>query len=174
MKSLKDAVKAEKTTKFEIDFVRIGAYRDTKVPVGLVLADQLTNWQSPMVVNSFFKAFGLQNPAHHPVDIYSNDNKLKLAVLWQMRHSIVHTASTITLPDAQKVASLNNYGGKVISLDKQFIKEVARKFHPIIKTATYNMRSIYVHNLKPSTPVDIRTKVDELFKVSSTCNIWLR
>lgn len=174
LKSLKDAVKAEKSTKFEIDFVRIGAYRDTAVPVGLILANQLSNWQSPKVVNNFFRAFGLQNAAHHPVEIYSNDDKEKLAVLWQMRHSIVHTASTITLPDAQKVTSLNNFGGKVISLDRQFIYEVARKFHPIIKSATDNMRSIYVHNLKASTPTDIRMKVDDFFKVSSTCNIWLR
>lgn len=174
LKLLKEAVKAEKSTKFEIDFVRIGAYRDTAVPVGLILANQLSNWQSPTVVNNFFKAFGLQNPSHHPVDIYSNDDKEKLAVLWQMRHSIVHTASTITLPDAQKVAALNNLGGKVILLDRQFIYEVARKFHPIIKSATENMCSIYIHNLKTSTPVNIRMKVNELFKVSSTCNIWLR
>lgn len=174
LKSLKTTVKAEKSTKFEIDFVRIGAYRDVTVPVGLILADQLSNWQSPTVVNGFFHAFGLENVAHHPVDIYSNENKEKLSVLWQMRHSIVHTASTITLPDAQKVAALNSFGGKVISLDKQFINEVARKLHPLIKEATDNMKSIYVHNIKAGTPADILSKVNELFKVSSTCSTWLR
>lgn len=174
LKTLKTAVKAEKSTKFEIDFVRIGAYRDVNVPIGLILADQLSNWQSPTVVNGFFHAFGLENAAHHPVDIYSNANKDKLAVLWQMRHSIVHTASTITLPDAQKVISLNSFGGKVISLDRQFINEVARKLHPIIKEATDNMKSIYVHNLKPGTSAEILTKVNDLFKVSSSCSAWLR
>lgn len=174
LKQLKTTEKAEKSTKFEIDFVRIGAYRDSAVPVGLILAEHLSNWQSPTVVNNFFKAFGLENMSHHPVDIYSNEDKKKLSVLWQMRHSIVHTASTITLPDAQKVPSLNSYGGKVISLDRQFINEVARKLHPIIKAATNNMKSVYVHNLKLDTPADIRIRIGDLFKVSSTCSTWLR
>ena len=54
LKGLKESVKAEKSTKFEIDFTRIAGYRDSKVSVGLVLADQLSNWQSPSIVNSFF------------------------------------------------------------------------------------------------------------------------
>lgn len=174
LKSLKKAVKADNTTKFEVDFVRIAGYRDSSVPVGLVLADQLSNWQSPMVVNAFFKSFGLEDAAHHKLDLYSNDSKEKLSVLWQMRHSIVHTASTITLPDSQKVTPLNKFGGKVISLDRMFVNEVARKMHPIIKSATENMKNVFVHNLKVGTPVDIRTRIDELFKVTSTCSTWLR
>ena len=91
-----------------------------------------------------------------------------------MRHSIVHTASTITLPDSQKVSSLKRFGGKVISLDTQFIYEVARKMHPIIKSATENMHSVYVHNLSAGLPADLVTKINDVFKVSSTCNAWLR
>lgn len=174
LKSLKKAVKADSSTKFEVDFVRIAGYRDSSVPVGLVLADQLSNWQSPMVVNAFFKSFGLEDASHHKLDIYSNDSKEKLSVLWQMRHSIVHTASTITLPDSQKVAPLNKFGGKVISLDRMFINEVARKMHPIIKNATENMKNVFVHNLKATVPAEIRTKIDEFFKVTSTCSTWLR
>lgn len=174
LKALKKSVKADVSTKFEVDFVRVSGYRDTSVPVGLILADQLSNWQSPEIVNAFFKSFRLENAAHRPLDIYSNDSKEKLSVLWQMRHSIVHTASTITLPDAQKVRPLNNFGGKVISLDRMFINEVARKMHPIIKNATDNMKSVFVHNLKPTTPADVRSKIDDLFKVTSTCSTWLR
>ena len=174
LKDLKKAVKADNSTKFEVDFVRVAGYRDSSVPVGLILADQLSNWQSPSIVNAFFRSFRLEDAAHHKVDIYSNDSKEKLSVLWQMRHSIVHTASTITLPDAQKVPSLNGLGGKVISLDRLFINEVARKLHPIIKSATDQMKSVYIHNLKPTTPAEIRLKIEELFKVSSTCSAWLR
>lgn len=174
LKALKDSVKAEKSTKFEVDFNRIAGYRDSKVSVGLVLADQLSNWQSPSIVNSFFKSFGLEDVHKRKLEFYSNDDKEKLAVLWQMRHSIVHTGSTITLPDSQKVQSLNTFGGKVISLDKQFICEVARKMHPIIKSATENMRDVYVHNLSAGTPANVETKINEVFKVSSTCNAWLR
>lgn len=174
LKDLKKSIKSESSTKFDVDFVKVAGYRDSAVPVGLILADQLSNWQSPTIVNSYFKSFRLEDVAHHKLDIYSNDSKEKLSVLWQMRHSIVHTASTITLPDAQKVTSLNGFGGKVISLDRMFINEVARKMHLIIKNATENMKSIYVHNLKHTTPVDISSRIDELFKVSSTCSTWLR
>lgn len=174
LKNLKESVKAEKSTKFEVDFTRIAGYRDSKVSVGLVLADQLSNWQSPSIVNSFFKSYGLADVHGHKLEFYSNDDKEKLSVLWQMRHSIVHTASTITLPDSQKVTSLNRFGGKVISLDTQFIYEVARKLHPIIKSATENMKNVYIYNLSTGTPTDILTKINEVFKVSSTCNAWLR
>lgn len=174
LKSLKESVKAEKSTKFEVDFNRIAGYRDSKVSVGLVLADQLSNWQSPSIVNLYFKSFGLEDENRRKLEFYSNADKDKLSVLWQMRHSIVHTASTITLPDSQKVLSLNRFGGKVISLDTQFIYEVARKMHPIIKSATENMRSVYVHNLSAGTPADVLSKIKDVFKVSSTCNVWLR
>lgn len=174
LKGLKESVKAEKSTKFEIDFTRIAGYRDSKVSVGLVLADQLSNWQSPLIVNSFFKSYGLADVHGHKLEFYSNADKEKLSVLWQMRHSIVHTASTITLPDSEKVTSLNRFGGKVISLDTQFIYEVARKLHPIIKSATKNMKDVYIHNLSATTPADVLTKISDIFKVSSTCNAWLR
>ena len=174
LKALKDSVKAEKSTKFEVDFSRIAGYRNSKVSVGLVLADQLSNWQSPPIVNSYFKSFGLEDEHGRKLEFYSNSDKDKLSVLWQMRHSIVHTASTITLPDSQKVSSLKRFGGKVISLDTQFIYEVARKMHPIIKSATENMHSVYVHKLSAGLPADLVTKINDVFKVSSTCNAWLR
>lgn len=174
LKGLKESVKAERSTKFEVDFTRIAGYRDSKVSVGLVLADQLSNWQSPSIVNSFFKSYGLTDVHGHKLEFYSNADKEKLSVLWQMRHSIVHTASTITLPDSQKVSSLSRFGGKVISLDNQFINEVARKMHPIIKSATGNMRNVYVHNLTAGTPADVLAKINDVFKVTSTCNAWLR
>lgn len=174
LKGLKKAVKADASTKFDVDFVRISGYRDSTVPIGLILAEQLSNWQSPSVVNAFFKSFRLTDAAGRMLDIYSNDSKEKLSVLWQMRHSIVHTASTITLPDAQKVRPLNGLGGKVISLDKSFVNEVARKMHPIVKNATENMKNVFIHNLKTNIPTNIRIKIDDVFKVSSSCSTWLR
>lgn len=46
--------------------------------------------------------------------------------------------------------------------------------HPIIKTAIERMRDVYVHNLSVGTPADVVTKINDVFKVSSTCNVWLR
>lgn len=91
-----------------------------------------------------------------------------------MRHSIVHTASTISLPDSQKVLELNNFGDKTICLDNQFIFELARKIHPLIKECTLRVGTAYLTNLKPDTPVHVKDKIQKLFKVTSPCNVWLR
>lgn len=177
LKNLKNTLKISNSTtsnKFEVDFIRFAAYRDTSIPVGLVLADQLSNWQSPTMVNEYFMAFSLKDHDGNKKNIYSKDDIENLSILWQMRHSIVHTASTITLPDAQKIRSLSEFGGKVISLDLQFILEVARKMHPIIKRATENMRNNFVNNLKNDVSTDTKKKIDDIFSVKSSCSSWLR
>ena len=160
-------------TKFEMDFSRVAGYRDSKVSIGLLLGDQLKNWQSPTIVSSYFGAFNLKSSNGQPKTIFSNDDKERLSVLWQMRHSIVHTASTITLPDSQKIGKLSSFGGKVISLDKQFINEVARKFHPIIKDATSLLKDCFEYNLRSDLTSDVSNRVANLFEVSSPCSTWL-
>lgn len=126
-----------------IDLARFSAFRDNQTAVGLILADNLKNWQSAHCVNSYFRAFGLRDAHNHQIDIISADTRESLSVLWQMRHSIVHTASTISIPDAQKIPKLHGFGDKVIALEPQFISEVARKFHPIIKEITDNIGDLF-------------------------------
>lgn len=162
------------SSSISIDLKRLMSYRDNHAAVGLIIADNIKNWQSPSVVNKYFGAFGLQDALRSPRQFYSNDACQKLSTLWQMRHSIVHTASTITIPDSQKVDKLNSFANKEIALEKNFIFEVARKLHPIIKDATNNMRDIYLHNLKDDIPLVKYNAIKEIFKVSSTCSTWLR
>ena len=173
LKDIKKASKQDANTKFEMDFSRVAGYRDSKVSIGLLLGDQLKNWQSPTIVSSYFGAFNLKSSNGQPKTIFSNDDKERLSVLWQMRHSIVHTASTITLPDSQKIGKLSSFGGKVISLDKQFINEVARKFHPIIKDATSLLKDCFEYNLRSDLTSDVSNRVANLFEVSSPCSTWL-
>lgn len=165
----------EKASKhqIEIDVTRFSAFRSNPTAVGLILADSLKNWQSPSTVSAYFAAFGLKDEHGHPKDIYSNDTKKTLATLWQMRHSIVHTACTITIPDAQKIDQLKDFAGKEIVLDLPFIMEVARKFHPIIKDATNNMKDVFIPNLKSGLTPEVKTIINHLFEVKSTCSIWL-
>lgn len=174
LKKIKEATKANKTTEFEVDFVRFAAFRDNPVAVGMILADQLKNWQSPTVVNLYYNAFGLKNANNQALSFFSNEDKENLAVLWQMRHSIVHTAGTISLPDSQKVKGLESFGGKAISLDNQFIYEVARKMHPLIKNAVARIKECYFHNLKNDISLQTRSKIESVFSVKSSCNVWLR
>lgn len=157
-----------------IDLARFSAFRDNQTAVGLILADNLKNWQSAHCVNSYFRAFGLRDAHNHQIDIISADTRESLSVLWQMRHSIVHTASTISIPDAQKVPKLHGFGDKVIALEPQFISEVARKFHPIIKEITDNIGDLFKNNMRIDLAADIKHKIDKLFLVDSTYKAWLK
>lgn len=160
-------------TGLPIDIERLSAYRSNSVAVGLVIADTLKNWQSPTVVNKYFAAYAHAMKVA-PREFFTPDSRKNLSILWQMRHSIVHTASTITIPDAQKVNELKSYGGKVIALQPQFIHAVARKMHKLVKDATTNARTIFVGNLRVDTPAAIRSEIDKLFEVKSSINVWLR
>lgn len=157
-----------------IDIERFSAFRNNPTAVGLILADSLKNWQSPSIVNDYFNAFGLKKADGHPITFYSNETKETLSILWQMRHSIVHTASTITIPDAQKIDKLKGFAGKEIVLDLQFVMEVARKMHPIIKESTKHMEDCFIPNLKTSLPPSTIASINKLFEVKSSCAIWLR
>jgi hypothetical protein len=156
-----------------IDITKLAAYRNNEIGVGLIIAENLKNWQTPISVNTYFKNFELEDAARRRLNIYSNDTQESLSILWQMRHSIVHTASTITIPDSQKVEKLAGFGNKTIALEPNFISEVVRKLHPIIQDATNNMKSIYLHNLKAGLDVSLTTKIDNIFAVSSPRSSWL-
>jgi hypothetical protein len=108
------------------------------------------------------------------LDFYTTEARENLSVLWQMRHSIVHTASTITIPDSQKIDKFNPLANQVIALEKNFILEVARKLHPIIKEATEHMRDVYLYNLKNDIPQTKLNAINDVFKVTSSCSAWLR
>lgn len=160
-------------TQVNIGMVGFAGYRDKPHSVGLVLAENLKNWQSPAKVNKYFGAFRLVNANNQLQQFFSLDDINDLRILWQMRHSIVHTANTITLPDSQKVERLQNYGDKSIILGERFIPEVVRKFHPLIKGATDRMESIYTHNIANGVNQAIVDRIIELFKVDSSCRSWL-
>ena len=173
IKAFIKAIEKASMHSIDVDIARFSAFRSNPTAVGLILADSLKNWQSPSIVSAYFSAFGLKDAHGASRDIYSNDTKKTLATLWQMRHSIVHTASTITIPDAQKIDQLKEFGGKEIVLDLPFIMEVARKFHPIIKDATNNMKDLFIPNLKAGLAPEVTNKINHLFEVRSTCSIWL-
>lgn len=157
-----------------IDVERFSAYRDNPTAVGLILADSLKNWQAPTVVNKYFSAFRLKDNTGKARCFYSNDTEKSLAILWQMRHSIVHTASTITIPDSQKIEQLNSFAGKEIVLDPQFITQVARKFHPLIKACVENLKMVYIPNIKQGLPLSVSNRISKLFEVKSSCSVWLK
>jgi hypothetical protein len=118
--------------------------------------------------NKYFSAFGLNR------QFYGNSEIKRLRTLWQLRHSNVHTGGTITVPDAQKVPELAASSGKTIAFENNFIYEVARKIHPLVKMSTEGIGGAFKQLLKPGVEQSITSKIDELFKVRSSVNVWLR
>ena len=108
-----------------IDLKNLSSYRALgNAPVGRLIADNLPGWQDPEKVNKYFRLY------FNNLNLFANDDCIKLKTLYQLRHSIVHTGGTLTLPDAQKIETLNDKGGTQLSFENNFIFEVSRKLHP--------------------------------------------
>lgn len=159
----------DKTTKdVSIDLERLAAFRNIGTSsIGFVIADNLKGWHSPEKVNSYFNAFSL-NHQFFPID----DIK-RIKVLWQLRHSIVHTGGTITLPDSEKITELNQWGDKTFVFQENFIYEVARKLHPIVKRGTEGLGTGFKSKLKPNLNSQVTNRIDTFFEVRSSIPVWL-
>lgn len=169
VKSLIDKIKKFNDANITIDLERLAAFRNIGTSsIGFVIADNLKGWHNPDKVNNYFNAFLLD------YQFISNDDAKRLKVLWQLRHSIVHTGGTITLPDAEKTDELSNCGGKTIIFENNFIYEVARKLHPIVKAGTEGVGNKFIAKLKPDLGPEVINKINKFFEVRSSIAVWLR
>ena len=124
------------------DIARLAAHRQSGLSsVGLLLANSVNGWHNPHKVNSLFNTFGLN------YQLFKEEDCSKLRVLWQLRHSIVYTGGTLTLADAQKVPELYGLGERKIVFQKNFIFEVARKLHPLVRDAIVGFGTAFKANL---------------------------
>lgn len=152
---------------FEIDPVRLSAYRGFGASAGILLADSLPGWHNPEKVNRYFNAFGFNT------NFLASADCKRLRTLWQLRHSIVHTGGTMTVPDAQKVKDLSVFGDKPIVFDNQFVFEVSRKMHPLVQAATNRIAQGFKKGILAVVPQDEKDAVDDLFRVKSSVAVWL-
>ncbi len=161
--------KLNKQCSVSIDPIRLAAYRGLGASsIGSLLADSLHGWHNPRKVNAYFNCFSLGN------QFFSNGAVSQLDVLWQLRHSIVHTGGTLTLADAQKVDVLKCMGDKQIVFENQFIFEVARKLHPVVKASTESMGNAFKGRLKHDLEQDIIDDINRFFEVKSSISVWLK
>lgn len=155
--------------KLDLDLVRLAAHRGLGVSsIGVLVADCLPSWQSPHLVNGYFNAFGMKK------DLFSQSDCQKIFVLLQLRHSIVHTGGTITLADAQKVPVLEKCADKNITFGNNFIYEVSRKMHGMIKASTLNVGDAYMARLVEDIPPAKKAAIEKLFEVKSSIHTWLK
>ena len=157
---------AEKTLTIDLD--GISPYREVNdFSVGMMLADNLKNWSSPEHVCKYFRCFV-------NYELFSQVHKQQLGILWQLRHSIVHNGGTITRADSQKVGALNSFPNKNIILDKNFIYEVSRKMHEIVKESTVGIGIKYIEQMRSDIDETKRKKVETFFEVKSSVSAWMR
>jgi len=157
-----------KATNIELDWNRLAAHRATGAgSVGSLLSDSMSGWHNPVQVNKYFGAFELNFTP------FGATERARLSTLWQLRHSIAHTGGTLTLPDAQKVKTLNGLGDRNIAFEYNFIFEVARKLHPLVKQATDGLGNAYKQALVSGIDANDRARIDKFFEVKSSVQVWL-
>lgn len=158
-----------KETNIDLDWHRLAAHRASGAgSVGALLADSMNAWHNPDKVNKYFGCYRLN------FEPFGNAERSRLKTLWQLRHSIVHTGGTLTLADAQKIRSLEGLGDRRIAFEKNFVFEVARKLHPLIKVATEGLGQSFRSRLVPTATAIERQKIDTFFEVRSSVAVWLR
>lgn len=153
---------------FEISPERLLAFRTAKAPVGFVMADSLSGWHNPEMFNSRLKAFGMQ------IDYFSNKDVSDLEVLWQLRHTIVHTGAWLTEPDAQKVPRLRKLGNSGIAFEPIFINAVSRRLHRIVKVGNSRAATAAVQMLGSNSTAPAEKDIRDFFAVRSPKKVWLR
>jgi hypothetical protein len=163
------ARKLAKDLNVSIDLKNLSSYRSVgSAPIGRLISDNLPGWQDPEKVNRYYKLF------FPTLNLFTSADCVRLKTLYQLRHSIVHTGGTLSLPDAQKIESLKGKGDTQLAFENNFIFEVSRKMHPIVRDLTYRLRDEFIRNLSPAvTPME-RSRVDEFFEVSSSLPVWLK
>ncbi|WP_293617710.1 hypothetical protein [Salinisphaera sp.] len=134
---------------------------------GQIIADSLVSWHNPARVNDYFR---LLVPKYN---FYSNEVISELEVLWQLRHSIVHTGGKITREDSHKVAGLRGYHEKKLVLREQFLLSVARRFHVILQRILDPLQADLRRRLddKIEEPDSL---IDEIAGYSSPRSSWFR
>lgn len=158
-----------KVSNVAIDPIRLSAHRGLGTEsLGILMAGCLSGWHDPDQVNRFFSGFRLKR------QLFSSADSDRLKVLWQLRHSIVHTGGSLTLPDAQKVKELANLGNMKVVFENNFVYEVSRKLHPLVKRATEELGHAFKARLKATTPEEMRKKLNDFFSVKSSIHVRLK
>jgi hypothetical protein len=145
----------------DLSIKRLIAYRGQGAQVGLLIADASNSWHSPSKVNEFFACFG-SGP-----ELFSTEEVRDLEVLWQIRHTLVHTGGWLTLPDAQKVKRLSKCGDSALAFDELFMLAFARLMHKIAKNSVGRMEKKLRPRLRSDLDKYEQDEFDRRLNVSS-------
>ena len=152
---------------FEVDLSRMLAQRGSPAHVGYVIADSMGGWHNPSKVNAYFQGLGIKANA------LSNEQVADLRVLWQIRHSIVHTGAYITAADSQKVERLSEWSDCPIIFNHFFYNWFSRKMHRITQDVNNRLHAACNAGLKASATQGAKDSLTRFLKVSSPKQVWL-
>jgi hypothetical protein len=144
-----------------VPVTRLVAYRGQGAQIGLLFADSMRSWHSPKDVNGFFKCFGAGS------DLFLSEEIGDLEVLWQIRHSLVHTGGWLTLPDAQKIKRLSKYGDGPLAFNDLFMLAFTRLMHKTVKTSVERMDKMLRPRLRSDLDSLEKQEFDDLLSVFS-------
>lgn len=145
----------------ELSPVRLSGYRGQGAQVGLLVADSLTGWHSPWTVTENFKCFESE------LNFFSKKESEDLEVLWQARHTLVHTSGWLTLPDAQKVKRLSSRGDSALAFDETFMLAFTKLMHRVVKSAVERLEKKLRPRLRSDLDASEKQEFDDLMKVDS-------
>lgn len=146
---------------------RLLSLRGASTQIGYVIADSLSGWHNPKRVMAFFKSIEVKR------EVFTPDQVSDLEVLWQLRHSVVHTGAWLSVPDSQKVKRLKSHGDKPIVFEHSFINAVARKLHKIVKHANSTLLTECTTLLGPTPSAANLRVLTDFLAIKSPKKVWL-
>jgi hypothetical protein len=154
-------------SQLNLDLSRLFAFRGRSAPIGQLIADSLGSWHNPSRVNAHFRAIVPD------FQFIGGAESEELIILWQLRHSIVHTGNWLTHADAQKVRTLVRVGDRPILLNDNFVEAVARRLHGIVGGSTKAVGTKVMGKVS-GVPGNDEKALKDLFDVSSPRKSWLK
>jgi hypothetical protein len=163
LKRIEEAVSG----KPELQWTSLLAFRGQNTQIGFVVADSLHGWHNPVKVNKLFQSLSLS------AQVFSNEHISDIRVLWQLRHSIVHTGAWLTPPDAQKVERLRAWSNKPIAFERTFTLALCRKLHKIVATSNRNIETAAIKALGNNSDASAKKELSDFLRVASPKTDWL-
>ena len=149
---------------------RVLAAGEDSGETGRIIADALPGWHNPDRVNRYFHTL------FPDLNLFSNDLVREFNVLWQLRHSIVHTGGAVSREDAIKVPSLRHYGERKLVFGEEFMPAIGRRFHIVIQIILdpLKQKAQQLFQVIDETDAEIVNIIDTIVGYSSRRKSWFR
>ena len=162
------AKELKKSYGLEINVQRSLAFRGREVDIGDLIADSLPGWHDSSKVNGYFALVCKDS------QFYSNNNIRTLNVLWQFRHSIVHTGGRLTTADAHKLTDLQGFENVRLDFEAKFLFGVARRFHTVVGKSVQRLKERFFQlRLRQNLTESEEEELQNLFECQSPRLSWL-